>query len=93
MPTFTRLTDEQVEKLMKRNKKSGSSQRQQTRQEFVDYLSQYKSGDWISVDLHTGENKQTVRNRLTRAAKTLGWKLNFIRSRGPIRFQIQDSEK
>jgi hypothetical protein len=93
MPTFTRLTDEQVEKLMKRNKKSGSSQRQQTRQEFVDYLGQYKAGDWISVDLETGENKQTVRNRLSRAAKTLGWKLNFVRSRGPIRFQIQDSEK
>jgi hypothetical protein len=93
MPTFTRLSDEQVEKLMKRNKKGGTSQRQQTRQEFVDYLRQYKPGEWISVDLESGENKQTVRNRLSRAAKTLGWKLNFVRSRGPIRFEIQEGEK
>ncbi len=93
MPKFTRLSDEQVEKLMKRSKKGGDSQRQITRQQYVDYLKQYKPGEWISVDLDAEENKQTVRNRLMRAAKTLGWKLNFVRSRGPIRFQIQHSEK
>jgi hypothetical protein len=93
MPKFTRLSDEQVEKLMKRSKKGGESQRQQTRQQYVDYLKQYKPGEWISVDLDSDENKQTVRNRLTRAAKTLGWKLNFVRSRGPIRFQIIEGEK
>lgn len=93
MPKFTRLTEEQIEKLMKRNKSDGVSQRQLTRQQYVDYLTKFKPGDWVSVDLDAGENKQTVRNRLTRAAKTLGWKLNFIRSRGPIRFEIQTGGK
>ncbi len=88
MPKFSRLSDTEIEKLMKRNKKDGVSQRQQTRQSYIDYLSKFKPGDWISVELEEGENKQTVRNRLLRAAKTLGWKLNFIRSRGPIRFEI-----
>ena len=92
MPKFSRLSDNEIEKLMKRNKKDGVSQRQLTRQAYVDYLSKFKPGDWISVELESGENKQTVRNRLLRAAKTMGWKLNFIRSRGPIRFEIVEQK-
>ncbi len=92
MPKFSRLSNDEIEKIMKRNKKGGVSQRQQTRQEYVDYLKEYKPGDWVSVDLGSGENKQTVRNRLLRAAKTLGWKLNFVCSRGPIRFEIAEGK-
>lgn len=92
MPKFSRLSKDEIEKIMKRNKKGGVSQRQQTRQDYVNYLQEYKPGDWVSVDLQAGENKQTVRNRLLRAAKTLGWKLNFVRSRGPIRFEIGEGK-
>jgi len=88
MPKFSRLSDEQVDEIRSRRERKGSSQREKVRKQYVEYLNQFKPGDWISVSLEDGDNRTTVRNRLMRAAKDLGWKLNFVRTRGSLRFEI-----
>jgi hypothetical protein len=91
MPTLTKMSDEEVEALT--TKKSGPSERARIRQQYIDYLKEFKPGDWVSVELQEGEKRQTVRNRLLAAAKELGYDLKITRSRGNLRFEIQSAEK
>ncbi len=87
MVTMRKMTDEEVQAL--KNKKGGVSERAKMRQEYREYLGKFSAGDWVTVDLEDGEKRSTVRNRLLSAAKDLGFKLNFSRSREGIRFEIQ----
>jgi hypothetical protein len=87
MPKLSRLSEDEVKAM--RSRKSGQSERARVRQQYVEYLKDYKPGDWVSVELDSGENRQTVKNRLKAAAKELGVNLNFARSRGALRFEVQ----
>jgi hypothetical protein len=87
MPKLTKLSVEEVEAM--KAKKSGQSERGRIRQQYVDYLKGYQPGDWVSVEMEMGEKRQTVKNRLVAAAKELDYKLNFVRSRGSLRFEVQ----
>ncbi len=91
MPEFKKMDKEEVEALTTKPEKK-PSEREQTRQEYKEYLEQFKPGDWVKVNLKEGENRQTVKNRLMRAAKDLGYKLNFQGTRGPLRFEVQKTE-
>lgn len=42
-------------------------------------------GEGVAVKLEDSDNRQTVKNRLKRAANDLGFEVDFIRSRGVIR--------
>ncbi len=85
MPNVRKLTEEEVEKLVKpKMKRQGPSQRELIRQQYRSYLEGLQPGDWAAVELEEGERKLTVRNRLRRAAKELGVELIFRRSRGPV---------
>ncbi len=91
MPKLTKLTNEEIEALKK--PKSGPSQREITRKHYIDLLSQFKPGDWISVELEQDESRQTVKNRLKAAAKELGFTLSFLRTRNGIKFEIQKTDR
>ncbi len=90
MPKFTKMSNEDVE-AMKR-KKSGQNERERTRQQYVAYLKNFNPGDWVAVELEGEEKRQTIKNRLKNAAKTLGYNLNFQRTRNGLKFEIQKAE-
>jgi len=94
MPKIRKLTEEEVEKLIRpKVKRQGPSQRELIRQQYRGYLEGLKPGEWAALELEEGERKLTVRNRLKRAAQELGVELVFRRSRGPvIYFQIAKGE-
>jgi len=52
-------------------------------------LEKFDKGAYVEVTLKAGENRQTEKNRLVRAAKDLGLKLEFKRTRGKMRFQVK----
>lgn len=94
MPEFKKLSEEEVQALReKKQPKRGPSQRELIRQEYRQYLEQFKPGDWVEVSLKEGENRQTEINRLKRAAEELGYQLQFERSRGVIRFEVLKTEE
>ena len=91
MVKIRKLTEEEIEKLTRpKGARQGPSQRELIRQQYRQYLEGLKPGDWAAVELEEGEKKLTVRNRLKRAAKELGYELEFKRSRGPVvYFQVK----
>ncbi len=91
MPKLSKMSEDEVKALT--TKKSTQSEREMIRQQYLDYLKNFKPGDWVSVELEEGEKRQTVKNRLKTAAKELGYNLNFSRSRGPLKFEVQKAEK
>ncbi len=91
MPKLSKMSEEEVKALTA--KKSAMSERETIRQQYIDYLKNFRPGDWVSVELEEGEKRQTVKNRLKTAAKELGYDLNFSRIRGSLKFEIQKTEK
>lgn len=78
MPEFKKLSEEEVQALKeKKEPKKGPSQRELIRQEYRQYLEQFQHGDWVEVSLKEGENRQTEKNRLVRAAEELGYQLRI----------------
>lgn len=88
MPKFVKMEQSEVDQLMAKKTPKAPGARAAVRQQYRDYLKTYKPGDWVSVEIEEGENRITVKNRLIAAAKESGLKLSFLRSRGPIKFQI-----
>ena len=94
MPEFKKLSKEEIERIKaKIQNRKGPSQRELLRQEYIKYLRQYAPGDWVDVTLTRGEKKQTIKNRLKRAAKELGYDLRFQRTKESIRFEIVKADK
>ena len=91
MPNFRKLSTDEIDVLLaKRRSRKAAGQRANVRQQYKDYLQQYRPGDWFVVELEEGESRVTVKNRLQRAARDLGYRLFFLRSRGTIRVQVQE---
>lgn len=91
MPKLSKMSNEEVETLKKN--KSGQSERERIRQQYMEYLKTFQVGDWVSVELEEGEKKLNVRNRLKSAAKELGYTLKFVRSKNNLKFEIQKAEE
>lgn len=91
MVEFRKLSEHEVEGLRERRRtRSGPSQRALIRGEYTGYLKTLKRGDWGELTLEDGENRNTVRARLHRAATHAGMKLEFKRSRGnTMHFEVK----
>ncbi len=86
MPKFEKLPKEEVAKiLMKKQQSQGVSKRKQILQKYMEQLKDLEVGEGLEVKISKDENRQTVKNRLLRAAERLGIEIEFIRSRGVIR--------
>ncbi|HEY80738.1 MAG TPA: hypothetical protein G4O05_06635 [Caldilineae bacterium] len=51
----------------------------------MDQLKGLEAGEGLKIKLDKSDNRQTVKNRLLRAADRLGIEIEFIRSRNVIR--------
>jgi hypothetical protein len=94
MPSFRKLSNQEVDALLaERQKRKVAGQRALARQQYRDYLAQFRPGDWVVVEPTESESRITVKNRLLRAAKELGYELNFLRSRGALRIEIRQKKE
>lgn len=86
MPTFEKLSKDDVNDILEAKRRGrGKSQRERILEKYMEQLEGLEVGEGISVHLEEGDNRQTVKNRLKRAASRLGYEIDFIRSRGVIR--------
>ncbi len=86
MPEFKKLTRDEVNHiLMTREKGRGLSQRELILRSYMDQLKGLEVGEGLAIKLDKSDNRQTVKNRLLRAADRLGIEIEFIRSRNVIR--------
>ncbi len=86
MAEFRKLSKEAVDNLLRKKEQGrGMSQRERIIQAYMEKLKELAPGEGLEITLEKGENRQTVKNRLLRAAKRLGIKIEFIRSRNVIR--------
>jgi hypothetical protein len=85
MPTFRRLSAEEIAELQPRRR--GSVDLSEYRQ----FLENLAPGEGGEVALSTTERRQTVKRRLTAAAQSLGKQLRYRRSPADIvQFEILD---
>ena len=85
MPTIRKLQEDEVQK---RGKK-GESARAQVAREYDGYMAEFTPDDYGEAIVDESESKLTVRNRLKAAAQRRGWRLDFLRTPGPvIRFRV-----
>lgn len=86
MPTFEKLTKDDVNDILEAKRRGRSkSQRQRVLDRYKEQLMHLEPGEGVAVKLEDTDNRQTVKNRLKRAASDLGFEVDFIRSRGVIR--------
>ena len=90
MAQFRALSQQEVDEMQKPRTKGVSDQRRALAEVYRNELAQYKSGDWVEVSPDPGEKRDTVKNRLKRAARARGLDIEFKRTRGDrLRFQIK----
>ena len=53
------------------------------------YLEPFAKGAYVEVTMAAGEKRQTVKNRLVKAAEDLGLTLKFKRTKGKLRFEVK----
>ena len=86
MPTFEKLTKDDVSDILESKRRGRSkSQRQRIIDTYKTWLQALEVGEGVAVKLDDRDNRQTVKNRMKRAASELGYQIDFIRSRGMIR--------
>ena len=86
MPEFEKLSRDEVKKiLMAKEKGHGLSQRELILRSYMEQLQGLEVGEGLEIKLDKSDNRQTVKNRLLRAADRLGIEIAFIRSRHVIR--------
>lgn len=86
MPTFEKLSKDEVDDILDAKRRGrGKSQRERILENYMEQLEGLEVGEGIAVKPKEDDNRQTVKNRLKRAAARLGYEIEFIRSRGVIR--------
>ena len=86
MPAFSKLEKEKVEEILTTKQRGhGSSQRELALKPYIEQLKSLEIGEGLEIRLAQTDNRQTVKNRILRAAKRLGIEVKFIRSRNVIR--------
>ena len=88
MPIFKKLSKQEIDEIMEAKRRGrGKSQRERILEMYMDQLRPLEVGEGLAITLEEGDNRQTVKNRLMRAAGKLGYEIEFIRSRGVIRIR------
>ncbi|NUQ36806.1 MAG: hypothetical protein HUU23_03220 [Caldilineales bacterium] len=86
MPTFEKMSkDEVTDYLESKHRGRGKSKREKALEQYIEQIRPLEVNEGITVRAAEGENRQTVKNRLRRAAGRLGYEIGFIRSRNVIR--------
>ena len=86
MPTFGKLAKQEVDDILTAKQRGrGKSQRELALQAYIEQLKELDVGEGLEIKLSETDNRQTVKNRLLRAADRLGIEIQFIRSRNVIR--------
>jgi len=86
MPTFEKLNKKEIDDILtSKQKGQGVSQRELAIQPYIEQMKDLKIGEGLEIKLSKTDNRQTVKNRLLRAAKRLNIEIAFIRSRNVIR--------
>ncbi|MFQ3630971.1 hypothetical protein [Roseiflexus sp.] len=80
MPKVRKLTKEEA--FLLENK--GKGVRTLIAAEYDRFLEDYKAGDYGEVELEPDDKRNTVRNRLSAAAKRRGFDVLFFRTRGSV---------
>ena len=89
MPKLTKLTEDEYTAPTKPKKAPKRlSQREKTHRRYCRYLEKFDKGAYVEVTLKSGENKQTEKLRLKRAADEMGLTLVFKRTKWKIRFEV-----
>ena len=89
MAQFRQVTREEVDQMDGGRAKGVGDQRREAAELYRSSLSQFGPGAWVEVMVDEGEKRDTVKNRLKRAADDLGLSLAFRRTRGShLRFRI-----
>ena len=87
MPTFRPLSTEEVAALQK------SRGRAIDLSEYRQFLEELEPGDGGEITLTPGEQKRTVKRRLTTAAKQMNKSVRYRRSEGDVlRFEVQGAD-
>lgn len=91
MPKLTKLTEEEFNAPRRKPRSTGKrlTKREKIRRRYQRMLKPYVNGGFVEVTIQKGETRQTIKNRLKRAADDMGLTLEFKRTRGKIRFQVK----
>jgi hypothetical protein len=90
MPEFRKLSHDEIERLKNPKRATGDSARAQVAREYDVFVADLQPGEYAEVTLDAGDNKLTVRSRLTAAANRRGLVLEYSRTQGPvIRFKVE----
>jgi hypothetical protein len=90
MPEFRKLSHEEIERLKNPKRATSDSAQAQVAREYDEYVADLQPGEYAEVTLDEGDNKLTVRSRLSAAANRRGLVLEYTRTRGPvIRFKVE----
>lgn len=92
MAQFRKLTREEIAAIMEPQPRSArAAERRRIIEEYKQFLSEIAPGEGGEIILEEGDKRQTIKNRLKRAAKDLGIELEFKRKRGRIVFRVPDT--
>ena len=94
MTKMRKLSKEEVAAIMEPKPRSErAAERKRIIEEYKQFLLSLEPGEGGEIIPDEGENRQTIKNRLRRAAKEVGVQLEFKRKRGKIIFRVhRDSE-
>ncbi len=94
MAKYEKLSTDEVQELMERKRRSPrAEERRRIMEELVAFLLSLEPGEGAVVELEPGEKRQTVKNRIKRAAELAGVEIEFIRKRKKIYFRVISKEK
>ena len=74
MPVFKKLSDTEIQELNRRRNNL------EELNEYLNYLSTLKPGDWGAIDLSKDDSQRTVKRRTSIAATSQGKKIRWRRS-------------
>ncbi len=84
MPTFSKLSKSEIEKL--RNRRSAKVDLS----EYLGFLGSMRPGDWGVITLEEGDSQRTVKRRLTTASKQQGKQVRYRKGDdGQIVFEVR----
>ena len=90
MPKLSALTQEEFNAAPKpKAKPNPMTKRERIHRRYCRYLEPFAKGAYVEVTMTGGEKRQTVKNRLKRAAEDLGLTLKFKRTKGKLRFEVK----